>query len=272
MDKIEYELRQNLCEAGRRLYLAGFVPGSDGNISTILNENEVLITPSRLCKGYMEPHHIVKIDRQGRKLEGDLPPSSEVVMHLAAYEERPDICSVVHCHPPILLAYLVAGKTLPANVLQEFELMCGGEMPVATYALPGTAALADSIRGPIRTPGVDFILLDHHGALAVGQDVFQAVVRVEMAEASARVIYYARQLGGEKSLPQEALDGLRAARKRLVEIESQVFTGYCHGPECQLPKKPSQKEPAAPDGAIEALVRRVIAEMDAGQSRSSGRG
>jgi L-fuculose-phosphate aldolase len=258
MNDIELKLRKDLCEVSRRLYMAGFMVGSDGNVSTILSDNEILITPSRLCKGFMEPEQMVKIDRQGRQLSGDLPPTSETAMHLAAYEERPDICSVVHCHPPILVAFTVAGMSLPESILPEIEVIFGGPLPLAPYATPGGSDIANSLRPLIRDRSTSAVLLDHHGILGVGNDVYQASMKIEHAEAAAKVIFYARQLGGERPLPPNSMEKLREVRKRIVEMESQVFSAYCHAPECKLQRQP---EEGVSDQEIEQVVRKVVADL-----------
>ena len=255
MNELEWTLRSDICEVARRLYAAGFMTGSDGNLSTILSSNEVLITPSRLCKGFLRPSQIVKIDKQGNQLEGDLPPTVEVAMHLAAYEERPDICAVAHCHPPILVAFTVAGLDLPSSILPEIELMFGGRMPLAPYATPGSPALAESIRESMRNRENSAVLLDHHGLLAVGRDIYQAAIKVEHAEAAARVIYYARQLGGEKPLSADSLEKLHQSHKKIVELESNVYSGYCHSQECE----DDATQPAAAK-VDEADLERVVRE------------
>ncbi len=276
MNEHESNLRNDLCEVARRLYNAGFMPGSDGNLSTILSDDEILITPSRLCKGFLKPSQIVKIDRQGNRLAGDYPPTVEVAMHLAAYEERPDVCSVAHCHPPVLVAFTVAGVDLPSRILPEIELMFGGALPLAPYATPGSPGLADSIRKNIRNRENSAVLLDHHGILAVGQDIYQAAIKIEHAEAAAKIIYYARQLGHEKPLNEESLAKLRETRKRIIELESSVYSGYCHAPECQkpppsatqehVPTTPARGDPTAParrlsQAELEDVVRAVMKKV-----------
>ena len=257
MNQLEWNLRKDICEVARRLYAAGFMTGSDGNLSTILGSDEVLITPSRLCKGFLTPDQIVKIDRQGNQLSGDYPPTVEVAMHLAAYEERPDICSVAHCHPPILVAFTVAGLHLPSNILPEIEVMFGGKIPMAPYATPGSSDLANSIRESIQVPENSVVLLDHHGLLAVGRDIYQAAIRVEHAEAAARVIYYARQLGGEKPLAPDSLEKLHQTHRKIVEMEAGVYSGYCHIDGCQ----PSSSEAAdglSGEKELEQIVRCAV--------------
>jgi len=262
----EWQLRKDICEVSRRLYLAGFMAGSDGNVSTIVGDNEILITPSRLCKGFMEPEQMVKVDRQGKQISGTLPPTSETAMHLAAYEERPDICSVVHCHPPILVAFTVAGHNLPSSVLPEIEVVLGGSIPLVPYATPGGPAIANAMRPYIRDASNSVVLLDHHGIIGVGNDVYQASMKIEHAEAAARVIMYSRMLGGERPLPQDSMEKLKEVRKRIVEMESEVFSGYCHAPVCET--KNSAVQPAVlpsgqtvTDQELENIVRKVIREI-----------
>ncbi|MCD6355785.1 MAG: class II aldolase/adducin family protein [Anaerolineaceae bacterium] len=228
MNELERKLREDICEVARRLYSAGFMSGSDGNLSTILGPNEILITPSRLCKGFLTADQIIKIDRQGNQLAGDLPPTSEVAMHLAAYEERSDICAVAHCHPPILIAFTVAGVGLPENILPEIELIFGGRIPLAQYATPGTPELANSIRASIRQKKNSAVLLDHHGLLTIGRNIYQAAIRAEHAEAAAKIIYYAQQIGGVKPLKHENVEKLHKLHNKLVEMEAGVYSGYCH--------------------------------------------
>ena len=263
MNQLEWTLRNDICEVAKRLYHAGFMTGGDGNLSTILGPNEVLVTPSRLSKGFLTPDQIVLIDKQGNQLSGDYKATSEVAMHLAAYQERPDICAVAHCHPPILVAFTVAGLDLPSNILPEIEMLFGGKIPLAPYATPGGSELADSIRDSIRIRENSAVLLDHHGFLAVGQDIYQAAMRVEQAEAAAKVIYYARQLGGEKPLAAEKVDILHQAHSKIIAADAAVYSGYCHADECEA-NAGQAANPQPSDNEIEQIVRRVVQQAVTG--------
>lgn len=233
------------------------MPGSDGNLSIMLGKDEILITPSRLCKGYLEPHHIIKVDHQGNRLEGDLPPTSEIQMHLAAYQERDDICAVAHCHPPRLVAFTVAGQTLPTPILPEIEVLFGGEIPLAPYATPGGKDLADSMRDAIKRSTL--VLLDHHGVISVSGDLFMAAIKIEHAEAAAKIIYYARQLGGERSLPPESVEILRAAHHHAQEVEAQIFPPTCRvSLPTQSPRPASDTSPSLSDNELESKIREII--------------
>jgi len=205
----EHRIREEICEAGRRLYARHIIVATDGNISARLGSNEILITPAGACKGELRPEDLVKVDFEGRVISGHGRGSSEMKMHAACYRERSDIASVVHGHPPHVVAHLVAGKSLSACVIPEVIVHLG--MPqVARYGTPSTRELADSIRALVREN--DCVLMDHHGALTVGPDVMDAFYKMEKLEHAALIVYLARTMGGVRELEPEAVQELLEAR------------------------------------------------------------
>ena len=56
-----YEIKKEICEMGRRLYMAGFVAANDGNISVKVSENEYYCTPTVGSNCFMTPYIIIKI-------------------------------------------------------------------------------------------------------------------------------------------------------------------------------------------------------------------
>ena len=86
----ENSYRLEIIEAGKRLYQKGLVASNDGNISVRFNENEILITPTGVCKGDMTPDQMLKVDMESRVLSGFMKPTSEMKMHLAVYRKRSD--------------------------------------------------------------------------------------------------------------------------------------------------------------------------------------
>src|SRR5258706_666294 len=108
----ESRLRADIVEVGRRMYARGYTASNDGNISVRLGSDRLLMTPKSVCKGFMTPDMMCITDLQGRKLEGDRDPSSEMLMHLEGYRQRPDVQAVVHAHPPTATGFAVAGQPL----------------------------------------------------------------------------------------------------------------------------------------------------------------
>ncbi len=139
-----HQLKLEICDIGRRIYNKGFAAGNDGNISYRLSENEVLCTPTLISKGFMKPEDLCIVDMTGKQLSGKRKRSSEILLHLTILRERPDVKSVVHCHPPHATAFAVAREPIPQCVLPEIEVFLG-DVPITEYETPGGQTFADSI-------------------------------------------------------------------------------------------------------------------------------
>lgn len=209
--KGEREHRSDIVEIGRRLYEKGFIAAADGNLSVRMTPDRILTTPSGLNKGRLSPDDLVVTDRHGRKLVGEREPSSELEMHLAMYESRPDVGAVVHAHPRYASGFAVAGIPMDQPLLSEVVLTLG-TVPLAEYGTPTTPELAEAVR-PFAAH--DAILLANHGALTVGKDLHQAYDRMETLEHSAQIYVVARTLGSERPLSEEHVAKLRQIRQRL---------------------------------------------------------
>jgi len=207
----EERIRADIVEIGRRLHDRGFVASNDGNISVRLDSDRLLTTPTGVSKGFMTPDMMVTTDLVGRKLTGDLEPSSEILMHLAVYEHRPEIKAVVHAHPPTATGFAVAGIPLDRAILAEVVTTLGS-IPIADYGTPSTSELADAVRKYIRAH--DGLLLANHGALTVADELFSAYYKMETVEHFARISLVARQLGRERLLSREEVNRLQQLRDR----------------------------------------------------------
>ncbi len=208
----EEQAKKDIVEVGRRIYLKGFVAANDGNITVRIGDNEILSTPTGVSKGFMEPWMIVKLDLQGNKVAGDLEPSSELKMHLGIYRHRPDTHAVLHAHPPAATAFAAVGKALDKPVLPEIIVTLGA-VPLAKYATPSTEEIPASVKRHLSNH--DAVLMENHGALTVGPDLFNALFKMESIEHFAQISLYARLLGGEQELPPREVEKLLQIRKDL---------------------------------------------------------
>src|SRR5262245_50295113 len=100
----ESSLRADIVEVGRRMYSRGYTASNDGNISVRLTSDRLLMTPKGVCKGFMTPDMMCITDLEGRKVQGDRDPSSEMLMHLEIYRQRPDVQAVVQTQLPTATA------------------------------------------------------------------------------------------------------------------------------------------------------------------------
>ena len=206
---IESSLRADIVEVGRRMYARGYTASNDGNISVRYGADRLLMTPKSVCKGFMSPDMMCVTDMEGRKLQGDRDPSTEILMHLEVYRQRRDVQAVVHAHPPIATGFAVAGIPLDRAVLAEV-LTTLGSIPIAEYATPSTTELPNAVRKYIKAH--DGMLLANHGALTVGGDLFAAYFKMETIEHFAKISLVARLLGRENLIAREEVLRLQELR------------------------------------------------------------
>jgi L-fuculose-phosphate aldolase len=129
-------------------------------------------------------------------------------MHVAAYAARPDAQAIVHAHPITAVALTVAGLPPPNDVMPEASVVLG-EVVVAPFATPGTDEVARAI-APLLARH-DVVLLERHGALALGRSLFEALDRIETLERVARVALLARLAGRCEPLGADAVAKVLAA-------------------------------------------------------------
>jgi L-fuculose-phosphate aldolase len=187
-----HQIKLEICDIGRRIYNKGFAAANDGNITYRLSTNEVLCTPTMHSKGFLKPDDICLIDMQGNQLAGRKKRSSEALLHLQIYKERPDVKSVVHCHPPHATAFAIAREPIPQCVLPEVEVFLG-DIPITRYETPGGQAFADTIIPVVKKTNV--VILANHGTISFGETVERAYWWTEILDAYCKMLMLARSLG-----------------------------------------------------------------------------
>jgi L-fuculose-phosphate aldolase len=183
-------LREALVAAGRRLGARGLISAGEGNVSVRLGDGSLLITPSGRRKDELGPEDNVVMPLDASKpddrasVRDDPKPSSDIAIHRAIYAARPDVAAVVHAHLPAAMALTLAGEVPDPGALPETALLLP-RLPFVPFAAPGSEELAARIAaaltdGPAPLPGA--VLLERHGAVAVGTSVEHAVDRLELIE------------------------------------------------------------------------------------------
>jgi len=205
------QLKEEICDIGRRIYAKGFAAGNDGNISFRLNEKEVLCTPTMISKGFMKPSDLCIVDMEGNQIGGNRKRSSEVLLHLTIMKERPDIRSVVHCHPPHATAFAVAREPIPQCVLPEVEVFLG-DVPITRYETPGGQKFADTVKPFVKKSNV--VILANHGTVSFGETVEKAYWWTEILDAYCRILMLAKDLGRVTYLTTQAEVGLHRPAAR----------------------------------------------------------
>ncbi|MBX3425437.1 MAG: class II aldolase/adducin family protein [Pirellulales bacterium] len=206
-----HRMKQEICEIGDRIYKRGFAAANDGNITYRVGENEVLCTPTMHCKGFLKPDDICLIDMKGNQLAGRKKRSSEALLHLEIMKARPDVKSVVHCHPPHATAFAVAREAIPQCVLPEVEVFLG-DVPITKYETPGGKAFAETILPFVDRTNV--IVLANHGTVSYGENVERAYWWTEILDSYCRILLLSKQIGRVEYLSHEKSQELLDLKKQ----------------------------------------------------------
>ena len=255
----ESSARKLIVEIGRLLYKRSYVVSSDGNVSIRLDEKTILATPTMMCKGRMTEDALALTDMEGKPLL-DKRASSELAMHLLIYRERPDIKAVCHAHPPHGTAFAVAGLAIDKPILSEVILTLGC-VPLTDYGTPSTDELTGAMRPFVKHHNA--LLMANHGAVAYGEDLWQAFDRLETLEHTAKIAILAKALGGANDLPGDAIEKLINIREKagyLGESARCQACGYLHEAEITCSTPAGRANGGAGGGKI-AFTRDELIEL-----------
>lgn len=207
----ERQARKAICEIGDKMYNKGFVAANDGNISVKISDDTIIVTPTGVSKGGMSMKSLVKMKLDGT-VTGKNKPSSEVKMHIRVYQLNPTVKSVVHAHPPASTAFAIARIPMDRPIMSE-SILTLGVVPVAEYALPGTKEVPDSIEPFVKTHNA--VMLANHGLLTWGDNITQAMYRMESAEQYCNIMIYLKQIGKPVEFNSSQVSDLINIRKSL---------------------------------------------------------
>ena len=203
----EKQAKKAIIDIGKRMYVRNFVAANDGNISVKTGDNEVWATPTGVSCPWA-----VKVDLDGNILEGTCKPSSELKMHLRAYQENEEIRAVCHAHPPVCTCYAIAGIPLTAPVLAEAVITLG-DVPIAPYAKLGSREVPEAVAPFCHTH--NGILLANHGAVTWAEEPYAAWYRLESMEYYANILLITEHiLGRQNLLTDEQVGALLAMREK----------------------------------------------------------
>lgn len=202
--------------AAKAMLQRGLVEGTAGNISARQADGSIVITPSSVDYEEMVLDDLVVIDLDGEVLSAKAgrSPSSEKLLHLAAFKAFDDVGSVIHSHPVHATMFAIAHQPIPACI-DEFAIYVGGDVRVTDYAASGTDELGE--RAVAALEGRGAALIANHGMVAVGPNPMKALHITGLVERSAQIVWGARQLGPLQPLPDEVNAGFAGIYRYLRE-------------------------------------------------------
>jgi L-fuculose-phosphate aldolase len=177
---------------GRRLGARGLISAGEGNLSVRLDGGRLAMTPAGRRKDALAGQDVVVVrvghDERGARSASGLGPSSDLAIHLAVHGARDDIGAVAHAHLPASMALTLAGEVPDPGVLPETAALIP-RLPFVPYAPMGSEELAARIAAALTDgpePLATAVLLERHGAVAVGPDLESAIDRLEIVEVLCR--------------------------------------------------------------------------------------
>lgn len=194
--------RKAIVEHGKKLITANLTTGSGGNLS-IYNrkENLIAIKPTGFDYFAMRPEDVVVVSPDGKTIEGEMIPSSELRLHLALLRQRNDINAVLHTHQIYATTIACMNWELPAvHYLIGFS---GNKVPLAKYATFGSQELSDKVVEAIGS--YNACLMANHGIVTVGKSIESAFATAEEIELVARLYYQTKCIGEPVILSDEEM-------------------------------------------------------------------
>ena len=185
----EQQAREEMVKLGASFFQRGYATGSAGNLSLLLEDGNLLATPTGSCLGELQADRLSKVTMQGEWISGD-KPSKEVAFHRALYLNNPACKAVVHLHSHYLTALSCLNGLDSENCIRPFTpyvVMRVGDVPVVPYYKPGDDRLAEDLAQ--LAPRYNAFLLANHGPVVVGKSLREAANNTEELEETARLMF-----------------------------------------------------------------------------------
>lgn len=186
-----------------RIYRYGMTTTSGGNLSIRDDNGDIWITPSGIDKGNLTRADMIQVKPDGT-LIGIHKPSVELPFHKEIYRVRPDLRAIVHAHPPTLVAFSLARKLPNTHLIPTASEVCG-EVTMAKYDVPGSEQLGRNIAEEF-AKGYNSVLLENHGVVCGGKDLFSAFMSFETLDTCGRLEIDAAKLGKPRLLTDEEIE------------------------------------------------------------------
>ncbi|CDE88646.1 TPA: aldolase [Candidatus Gastranaerophilales bacterium HUM_20] len=207
MKKLE-ELKKELIEYGKLAGVKNFTPGYSGNFSARY-EDKILITSSGSANGYLSEDELVLMDFDGNVVEGNKKASSEKMLHVEFYKQRPDVNYIIHVHSPYLSSFACCRIPLDEPVMAE-NVFYFGQIPLAAYGLPGSMSLVEKTAKYFKD--YNAVLMANHGFIVGDKTIKDAFLKLELAESYAQVVVNTKILGGAVLFTNKEVDEINSLK------------------------------------------------------------
>ncbi len=161
-----------MIDCARAMQMHGLIVMSGGNVSWRMPCGNILVTPSAMSYDTMQPEDLVLMDPVGSILEGARRPSSDHKALLYIFRHMPRVNAILHTHQPYAVALSLVADELPACTTTLIDELHGA-VPIAPFTPSsdeGMGIAAVSVANESLA-----VILKHHGVMAYGKDIAQAL-------------------------------------------------------------------------------------------------
>ena len=190
--------RQTLIDCALEMRANALIKGSGGNVSMRVpgagpeGADAFLVTPSAMDYDTMLPSDVVLVDADGATLDGCRRPSSDKTAILYIFRNMPEVNVVIHTHQPYATALGLVCDELPADFTTVID-----ELHAAVHVAPFTRS-SDEGMGVLTVEHIGdalAVILKHHGVIAVGKSIDQALTAAIYLEESCQAYLAALATG-----------------------------------------------------------------------------
>ena len=212
------ELKDEVYRANMLLPKYNLITFTWGNVSGIDREKGLfVIKPSGVEYDLLKPSDMVVVDLKGKKVEGELNPSSDTLTHLELYLKFPTIGGVTHTHSTHATTFAQAAVAVPALGTTHADYFYG-EIPVTPPMTPAEiAADYEANTGKVITryfaeKSIDpemmsAVLVHKHGPFTWGKTAAKSVEAAVVLEEVAKMAFMQHSIAGKlEPMSQELLD------------------------------------------------------------------
>ena len=201
--------REEIVLLARALWREGYNDHLAGHITVNLHDGTLLCNPWMLLWNEIRPEDIIRIDLEGKVVEGDWPVPPGIPLHLELHKMRPGIEVAMHNHPLFATVWADMGEVPPA--MDQSSSLGGGEL-VLVDEYDGAVNDPSSARKAIDKMGdAELALLAGHGVFVLGKSIRAVHQRAVALEQRCRHGWHIRAAGNPLNprLPAWYVDRMR---------------------------------------------------------------
>lgn len=201
------QVKKEMIKAAKLLADKGLLyHGGHANLSTRIDKDRMVMTRGGDIS-HLDMDSFAIVDLAGTVIDGEMGSASAevILMHTALYREKASVGAIIHTHSPNVTAFAVAGQPIPIAYEPLLRFGITEPIPVVPWAPRGSEESVNGILNIVKkSPELPAVILANHGLLAFSSNPKKTADLIFTLDEAAELIIKARQIGGEKELPDVA--------------------------------------------------------------------